>query len=88
MPTYEYLCNECGNVIEEYEKISRRRSAVDCPCGGNAARIVSRPSIQSDNPLWLDDHVRGSVQDPADRKIENRTELNRYLKEKDFVCIG
>lgn len=89
MPTYEYACPRCGTQFAEFKKINNRNTA-QCPkCCHNAVnRLVSKVSIQSDQPVWLDDSVRGALQDPSERPIETRGEYNRYLEKNDVVPCG
>ena len=47
MPIYEYRCEKCDAVTGHLASIRAIPATVLCEqCGGQAARIVSRPSIQ------------------------------------------
>jgi putative FmdB family regulatory protein len=40
MPTYEYECQECGEVFERFHKMTQR-PRVKCPkCGGRAKKLI------------------------------------------------
>jgi putative FmdB family regulatory protein len=40
MPTYDYVCDECGNRFEEWQKITDQPIAI-CPlCGGPVHRVI------------------------------------------------
>jgi len=42
MPTYVYLCGECGNRKEEYRTISKRDDEMICSaCGAKMDRTIS-----------------------------------------------
>ena len=45
MPTYEYKCNQCDAVMEEYRTVSRRNDPMPClSCeGGIAMRGIEVP---------------------------------------------
>ena len=45
MPIYEFRCAECGAVASELASVENIPETVVCKCGGNAKRIVSRPSV-------------------------------------------
>ncbi len=41
MPIYEYKCESCGHVFEEWQKSYEERS-IKCPlCGGSTKRLIS-----------------------------------------------
>ena len=41
MPTYEYLCADCGRKFEIFQSINQPPLSV-CPyCGGNVRRLIS-----------------------------------------------
>jgi len=41
MPTYEYICEECGNEFEEFQRITADPIAVCPACGGHVHRKIS-----------------------------------------------
>ena len=42
MPIYEYQCNECDEITEEFDKITSTIKIIKCPlCGYQARRIFS-----------------------------------------------
>jgi len=46
MPIYEYQCNECDEITEEFDKITSTIKIIKCPlCGCDAKKIIS--SIQN-----------------------------------------
>ena len=41
MPTYEYVCNECGYAFEEFQSITAEPIKT-CPrCGGEVRKLIS-----------------------------------------------
>ncbi len=41
MPTYQYICNDCGHEFEEFQSISAL-PLTECPkCGGHVERVIS-----------------------------------------------
>jgi putative FmdB family regulatory protein len=94
MPLYDFKCQKCENQFELFMSINHPRTAVCCPeCGGWAKRVIvaGHGGIQRDEPTWLNDQVRGCLQDDDDiadgmeKPIETRTEYKRYLKEHGIV---
>ena len=42
MPIYEYQCNECDEITEEFDKITSTTKTIKCSlCGYQANRIIS-----------------------------------------------
>ena len=41
MPTYEYLCENCGNKSEEYQSIKAEPLKICKNCGGKINRLFS-----------------------------------------------
>jgi putative FmdB family regulatory protein len=52
MPIYEYLCKDCEQIFEEWQKDFSERVAA-CPiCGGDAHRIISHTSFVLKGTGW------------------------------------
>lgn len=52
MPIYEYLCKDCEQIFEEWQKDFSERVAA-CPiCGGDAQRIISHTSFVLKGTGW------------------------------------
>lgn len=48
MPTYDYVCKDCGKPFEAFRKIAERDNA-DCPhCEGEGAKQLSAPLVSLD----------------------------------------
>ncbi len=94
MPLYDFQCKSCGAVTEQAFGLNSCPNAIKCPyCGWAAPKKISigHGGIQTEHPVWLDDHVRGALQDDDEvaagrqKRIENRTDYNRHLKEHGIV---
>lgn len=86
MPTYEYECEKCFRVLEEFFKVADMPLEITCPlCGNTAKKIISSSTIFRDEPVWLNDNLRGMVQDESENPVTTRTELNKLLKRKGIV---
>lgn len=42
MPTYEYVCSNCGHAFEQFQRISDAPLEVCPECGGRVRRLISR----------------------------------------------
>ena len=52
MPIYEYRCNECQHVFEEWQKGFEEKE-VSCPvCGGSATRLISQSAFILKGSGW------------------------------------
>ena len=82
MPLYEFACDRCGDVNEEYYSISNRPAFINCPyCLANgkhgvAYRIISLPHTHKDKLFsFTDIHTTGK---PV--QINSKGEWKRHLK--------
>ena len=94
MPIYEYECIKCGAITEKYYKVDDIKDLVECDkCRHVAVKIISNFTFHSQTPLWLDDSVRGALQDEdaikhgREKPIETRDEYDRYLKDRGFMPL-
>lgn len=45
MPTYDYVCDNCGFESEEFRMISKRNDPKECPkCKGNMSKLIGKGS--------------------------------------------
>jgi len=52
MPIYEYHCQDCKQIFEEWQKDYEERD-IPCPvCGGKATRIISNTSFVLKGGGW------------------------------------
>ncbi len=52
MPLYEYLCSDCGKVVEIIQKFSDEPLSTCSGCGGAMSRLLSAPAIQFKGSGW------------------------------------
>lgn len=78
MPIYEYLCKDCEQIVEEWQKDFSDRVAT-CPiCGGDAQRIISNTSFVLKGTGWYvtdyqGDRANGSNSKTASEEGANET---------------
>ncbi|MFO7718803.1 MAG: FmdB family zinc ribbon protein [Thermodesulfobacteriota bacterium] len=63
MPIYEYRCEDCQQIFEEWQKDFEERQ-MPCPvCGGNSKRLISNTSFILKGGGWYaTDYAHGSAQ--------------------------
>lgn len=44
MPTYEYRCATCEKITELKRPVEDRNKPIECECGSDAVKIISRTS--------------------------------------------
>ena len=58
MPIYEYECEKCGKVVEQWQKISDPPLEW-CECGGPMHKLISRSSFHLKGSGWyVTDYAR------------------------------
>lgn len=96
MPLYDFACTRCENRFETFIPLAQLQKAVACSkCGAWAKRIIvlGHGGFQSTEPKWLDDEVRGCLQDTdavaagTEKPIEDRADYDRYLKQHSIVPL-
>ncbi|MDR3641086.1 MAG: zinc ribbon domain-containing protein [Humidesulfovibrio sp.] len=61
MPIYEYNCQDCKQIFEEWQKDYEERD-IPCPvCGGNASRIISSTSFVLKGGGWYASGYSGAA---------------------------
>lgn len=62
MPIYEYCCEDCQQVFEEWQKDFEERQ-MPCPvCGGNSKRLISNTSFILKGGGWyVTDYAQGTA---------------------------
>jgi putative FmdB family regulatory protein len=87
MPVYEYECKQCDAIFDMYFPLKQWDTEPYCPdCGGKGKKVFTS-NIQRDEPTWLNDDVRNSLQDPDYPRtpIETRTQYKRFLKDNGII---
>lgn len=88
MPLYTYECPDHGQ-FDAFYRLAERADIAGCPkCGQASRRIIAlgHGGIFREEPTWLDDSVRGALQDPSEKPIETRSELKKWLKDHPNVA--
>ena len=86
MPIYHYQCPNCKTEYDQFLKLAEYKTPVPCPTCGYTGKKVITAQIQRDEPTWLNDEVRGCLQDTeSEAPIENRSQYKRYLKDNGIV---
>jgi len=86
MPTYEYECPHCHEVVEHVCQMAFRPEVIICPkCHEPAIRIVSSFTPHDDHPVWLTNRLKATIQDDSERPIDGRKDLNAFCKKKGIV---
>ena len=96
LPLYDFECTACGQKQEQFFKMDDCPAEVSCECGATARKTfaIGHGGIFSDRPKWLDDGVRGALQDDELLRkgkvepIETREQLNRHLKEHNLAPVS
>jgi len=87
MPVYEFQC-ECGKLAEVICKVAERPDTVNCECGKMAKRILSSGAVHTDGDVkWLNSATK-VLQPDHEPPIQTRSELKRYLRQRNLVCTG
>jgi len=86
MPLFQYECPNCTTEYDQFLPLKQYKTPVPCPTCGRTGRKIITCHVQRDEPTWLDDSVRGCLQDTeAEKPIETRTEYKRYLKDNGIT---
>lgn len=67
MPTYEYKCRKCGNLFDQFQKMTAK-AAAKCPkCGAKAERQLSGGAglVFKGSGFYLTDYGRAGQSKPS-----------------------
>jgi len=79
MPTYDYLCKDCGHTFELFQSMSEA-SLKDCPtCKGNVRRIISGGTglIFKGSGYYITDYKNGK----SDHKEKSESKKDQNKQE-------
>ncbi|MBW1670643.1 MAG: zinc ribbon domain-containing protein [Deltaproteobacteria bacterium] len=68
MPIYEYECESCGKVIENWQKFSDAPLGTCESCGGNLHKLISHSSFHLKGSGWYVTDYAGKKTGIADTK--------------------
>lgn len=62
MPTYEYKCDNCGYIFEEFQSINDEPVKICPKCGGNVRKMISGGIglIFKGSGFYITDYKRGN----------------------------
>lgn len=91
MPLYTFKCPECGfdeEMLLSVADISNYEAL--CPrCMSSMIKQLDVPAEPvTDNPRWINDHLRSVLQKDGEPPIQTRKEHNEYLKKNNIVQKG
>jgi putative FmdB family regulatory protein len=74
MPIYEYKCDVCDEITEEFDKITSTTKTIECSlCGQIATRIMSLGSFHLKGGGWYKDGYGDKKSMSKEEKIERST---------------
>ena len=74
MPIYEYQCEVCEEITEEFDKITSTTKTIECSlCGQPSTRIVSLGSFHLKGGGWYKDGYSDKKSMSKEEKIERST---------------
>jgi len=74
MPIYEYKCEVCEEITEEFDKITSTTKIIECPlCEQPATRIMSLGSFHLKGGGWYKDGYGDKKSMSSDEQIERST---------------
>jgi putative FmdB family regulatory protein len=84
MPTYEYVCRNCGHGFEVVQSM-RDEPLTVCPeCGGELRKIFTAPAISfKGSGFYATDHGKGKVKEPAEKSGEKKDSKTAESKPSD-----
>ena len=81
MPIYEYQCTKCGEVFEEFQKITDEPLAKCKFCQGGVEKLISQSSFQLKGSGWyLTDYARKSSSPAATPKTSESPDKSKETK--------
>ncbi len=75
MPTYQYVCNECGCRFEEFQRISEL-PLTECPkCQGYVERVISGGAgfLFKGSGFYITDYRKKDYKDAAQKETSGIT---------------
>ena len=74
MPIYEYKCDVCEEITEEFDKITSTTKTIECSlCGQPAKKIMSLGSFHLKGTVWYKDGYSDKKLVSSEEQIERST---------------
>jgi putative FmdB family regulatory protein len=83
MPIYEYVCDDCGGVIEVIRRLSDPDPTVHEGCGGALHRLVSAPSVR----MKENDGLTGSTHTSVLRADDNYKSAKGQSRKRASIAL-
>ena len=85
MPTYDYVCEKCGDRFEHFQKMSSEPLTVCSKCGGHLKRLIGSGVgiIFKGSGFYCTDYRKGgsgASASPTESKSETKTESKTETK--------
>ena len=76
MPTYDYICEKCGDRFEHFQKMSSEPLTVCSKCGGHLKRLIGSGVgiIFKGSGFYCTDYRKGGSSSTTETKSETKTE--------------
>ena len=71
MPIYEYECDQCGNRVEHWQKLSDPPLSTCESCGGGMHKVISQTTFHLKGSGW---YVTDYANKKQDKKPESKPE--------------
>ncbi len=88
MPIYEYQCEECGVIVENWQKISDPPLEKCESCGGRMKKLISQSSFHLKGSGWYVTDYKGKSQAGSDKKAESASKADSKGSSKDSSSSG
>jgi len=73
MPIYEYECQNCGNIVEHWQKISDPPLETCEACGGKMKKLISQSTFHLKGSGWYVTDYAGKKSDSKPQKSESKS---------------
>jgi len=76
MPTYDYVCDDCGNRYEKFQSMSAEPDTVCSECGGKVRRLIGSGAgiIFKGHGFYQTDYKKSSK--PSDSSSDSTESVN------------
>ena len=83
MPIYEYQCNKCDEITEEFDKITSTIKIIKCPlCGCDAKKIVSTTQAYQPYTGTMRQEEKVERSTVKTTKVNTKTGEHKIISEK------
>jgi putative FmdB family regulatory protein len=73
MPTYEYVCRNCGHGFEVVQSMRDEPLTICDECGGELRKVFTAPAISfKGSGFYATDHGKRKVKEPGEKKDEKK----------------